>query len=657
VEAALAVRSRVRIFFAVLMATLIAVASCAAGEIGGPGIANNPGDGGQDAGGEAGGECWPKSCAGMGAECGTAPNGCGGVAECGSCSGGLFCGGGGPNKCGTDPCTPKTCAQVDASCGYASDQCATAIDCGSCPAPLSCGGAGKLNVCGCAPKTCAQLGAECGTAPDGCGGTVTCGDCSGGNTCGGGGPNKCGTASCTPKTCAQASASCGVISDQCAATIDCGTCPTPQICGGGGIANQCGCVPKTCVSASLSCGTAADGCGGTLDCGVCAAANGSAQCVNGSCQLTGCDPGFDDCDGNPLNGCESNLQSDPNHCLDCATVCTAANGTPVCTNGVCGISSCNPGTGDCDANLTNGCETDTSSSALHCGFCDNACTYTNATGKCVDGACQLDACNANRGNCDANPDNGCEINTAINIQHCGGCGNACSAPANATPACSAGSCGFTCNLPFADCDGNAANGCEANTSSSVGTCGSCSNNCAAALPSNTAAATCQSGQSAVATCQAGFYDENKLYTDGCECASDAVSSSCSSALMVNPNPIGLGGSASVGPYTIVPAGDQDYFQANFSGNGSCAFAPKVTLNDASGLLRMDITTNCSSAIACGTSSSTAIRSWAFAYAAACGANQPIDPVKQASQPTSIRIRVYATGAPSACLTYTLSVSN
>ena len=156
-----------------------------------------------EAGDGQGGPCVAKTCAQLGAECGSAPDGCGGKVQCGGCETGKHCGGGGLNKCGTNTCGPKSCAQVSAECGYASDGCSEAIDCGGCPVPLSCGGAGHQNKCGCLPKSCVQLSAECGSVPDGCTGVLQCGDCGSGKECGGGGANKCGTNPCNAKTCAQ----------------------------------------------------------------------------------------------------------------------------------------------------------------------------------------------------------------------------------------------------------------------------------------------------------------------------------------------------------------------------------------------------------------------------------------------------------------------
>jgi hypothetical protein len=82
--------------------------------------------------------CSPKSCNGVGAECGTAPDACGGVVSCGKCPAGTYCGGGGPNRCGKNPCKVKTCAAAGSECGTTSDGCSNVIDCGPCSAGMSC---------------------------------------------------------------------------------------------------------------------------------------------------------------------------------------------------------------------------------------------------------------------------------------------------------------------------------------------------------------------------------------------------------------------------------------------------------------------------------------------------------------------------------------
>ncbi len=100
--------------------------------------------------------------------------------------------------CVTPPvCIPKTCAEIGASCGSEGDGCGNIIPCGNCPSPQTCGGGGTPGVCGtggtCTPKTCAELGLNCGQTSDGCSNVIACGTCTPPLTCGGGGQsNICG---------------------------------------------------------------------------------------------------------------------------------------------------------------------------------------------------------------------------------------------------------------------------------------------------------------------------------------------------------------------------------------------------------------------------------------------------------------------------------
>lgn len=61
-----------------------------------------------------------------------------------------------------------------------------------------------------------------------------------------------------------------------------------------------------------------------------------------------------------------------------------------CESGVCGLR-CDAGFGNCDAQVSNGCEVNTTSSNAHCGACGNACTTGS---RCVAGVCATDACAA-----------------------------------------------------------------------------------------------------------------------------------------------------------------------------------------------------------------------------------------------------------------------
>jgi hypothetical protein len=106
-------------------------------------------------------QCQPRSCAAVAKSCGTVPDGCGGLLDCGGCAAGETCGAGAANVCGTGICMPKTCAAQGFDCGSASDGCGGLLDCGSsCPAGQSCG-AGAANVCGIACNMSCPAGFSC----------------------------------------------------------------------------------------------------------------------------------------------------------------------------------------------------------------------------------------------------------------------------------------------------------------------------------------------------------------------------------------------------------------------------------------------------------------------------------------------------------------
>jgi len=289
--------------------------------------------------------CVPRTCAAVGVRCGPAADGCGGLLDCGSCPDGQTCGGGGsPGVCGSSTaptgdggttCVPRTCAGVGANCGPVSDGCGGLLMCGTCASPQTCGGAGTPNQCGgssaCVPRTCAGVGANCGPASDGCGGLLTCGACAAGQTCGAVRPSQCGVpgsggSACTPRTCASVGANCGPVSDGCGGLLTCGACAAGQTCGGGGRPSVCGvggavdgggaCVPRTCAGVGANCGPVSDGCGGLLTCGACAAGqtcggggrpsvcgsgggDGGVACVRRTCAGVGanCGPVSDGCGG------------------------------------------------------------------------------------------------------------------------------------------------------------------------------------------------------------------------------------------------------------------------------------------------------------------------------------------------------------------------
>jgi hypothetical protein len=136
--------------------TCVSPATCGGG---GPNRCGTGRDGGVGNGSD-GGVCVPRTCASYPANtCGPQSDGCGGLTtNCSTCPSPQFCGGGGPGLCGgvmsdgsaPSMCVPKTCAGLGYNCGQAGDGCGGIIGpCGpTCNAPQLCGAGGSPNVCG-----------------------------------------------------------------------------------------------------------------------------------------------------------------------------------------------------------------------------------------------------------------------------------------------------------------------------------------------------------------------------------------------------------------------------------------------------------------------------------------------------------------------------
>jgi hypothetical protein len=146
------------------------------------------------------------------------------------------------------------------------------------------------------------------------------------------------------------------------------------------------------------------------NCGACgnnrtALANtSSVACTGGTtCEITGCDAGFEDCDGMDSTGCEVNTRTLAD-CGGCSIngdnqVCMGlANATATsCSAGTCAITTCAGGFANCDGDVANGCERNTTLDGpcvpdTNCTrrtygsntyyFCTNNITWTTARDRC-----------------------------------------------------------------------------------------------------------------------------------------------------------------------------------------------------------------------------------------------------------------------------------
>jgi hypothetical protein len=197
------------------------------------------------------------------------------------------------------------------------------------------------------------------------------------------------------------------------------------------------------------------------------------------------------------------------HCAACNVACSRSNAAASCTTGTCTLGACNVNFGNCDGDASNGCEQSTITNA-HCGGCGVSCSRANATASCGTGTCTLGTCNPGYGNCDGNAANGCEapLNTTTN---CGACNTTCDLT-NAGESCVTGTCALgTCNAGFGDCDSVASNGCETPLTSTT----NC-NACNALCDYVGATETCPSGTCTFGTCTAGLGNCDSILSNGCE---------------------------------------------------------------------------------------------------------------------------------------------
>ncbi len=287
-------------------------------------------------------------------------------------------------------------------------------------------------------------------------------------------------------------------------------------------------------------GDPADGCEvnlktNKLNCGscnkVCPDLNGDPSCVAGSCAIT-CSAGFEDCDENRDNGCEIDTDTNSKNCSMCDKPCPAAPGNSAsCKGGTCSQTACPAGKADCKDNPGEVCETTTSNDVNNCGGCGLKCEAVNANVACVNSQCVISSCQGSYADCDKATLNGfktgCEVDTNLDTTHCGGCGKTCSI-ADGTPKCEGGSCEVkTCSGTYDDCDGDPKTGCEVNLAMNTKNCGGCGANgkdCGSFYPH--ASSTCSGSACIAPTCDANYAHCSGPLSNGCETDTSADAANC-----------------------------------------------------------------------------------------------------------------------------------
>jgi hypothetical protein len=120
-------------------------------------------------------------------------------------------------------------------------------------------------------------------------------------------------------------------------------------------------------------------------CDNCSLSHATETCSGGECAILSCSSGWGDCNGSDSDGCETDLDTNPNHCGSCGVSCAIPNGSGSCTNGSCNWQCTSP-YGDCDGILSNGCEQNLNfcSCFMSCTPCATCCV---TPGVCLECSC------------------------------------------------------------------------------------------------------------------------------------------------------------------------------------------------------------------------------------------------------------------------------
>jgi hypothetical protein len=190
----------------------------------------------------------------------------------------------------------------------------------------------------------------------------------------------------------------------------------------------------------------------------------------------------------------------------CAVECRNDHGTAECSDRSCTLN-CAIGYEDCDGDAANGCELSTLDTSDHCGSCGMVCENAHGDAACSQGLCKP-ACASGFADCDGNAANGCETELS-GTGNCGACARTCS-NAHGGVQCTAGQCAPACAAGYEDCDGDPTNGCETDVSGDPKHCGSCTNTC------DPSSEVCTAGQCKPSPCTAGRGECDNDPTVNCE---------------------------------------------------------------------------------------------------------------------------------------------
>lgn len=133
----------------------------------------------------------------------------------------------------------------------------------------------------------------------------------------------------------------------------------------------------------------------------------------------------------------------------------------------------------CDGKCVSRANPDSGCGAESCRPCviPNATAHCSASGSCIVASCRGDFLDCNDDGDSANTD-GCEVDSAHDPLHCGGCAAKPCQAKNGTPGCAGGRCAIAlCDAGFRDCNHSAQDGCEIDVSNAEDHCGHCDDAC------------------------------------------------------------------------------------------------------------------------------------------------------------------------------------
>jgi hypothetical protein len=179
-------------------------------------------------------------------------------------------------------------------------------------------------------------------------------------------------------------------------------------------------------------------------------------------------------------------------------------------------AQCSSGLGDCNHDPADGCEVQLATDVTHCGACGIRCATDGTVSlHCVAGECKP-TCDANHFDCNTEGADGCEADITSDPKNCGACGHSCSTAGSTSTDCVKSKCAPACDVTHADCDKDRENGCEIDLARDTKNCGVCGHQCAA---TNATTVMCDAG-TCRPTCANGYGDCTTPSADvpdnGCE---------------------------------------------------------------------------------------------------------------------------------------------